>query len=46
MAELHNLAGGAVDDLTSAINSLINDLGTRTGELDEDFNQRSLFHQS
>lgn len=46
MAELHTLAGGPLDDLTNAINQLINDLATRTGELDEDYNQRTLFHQS
>lgn len=46
LAELHSLAGGALDDLTNAINQLVSDLGDRIDELDEEYNDRSLFHQS
>jgi len=46
MAELHSLAGGAVEDLTNAIEQLVSDLGDRIDELDEEYNERSLFHQS
>jgi len=46
MAELHNLAGGPLDDFLGALAQLVSDLGDRVSELDEDFNQRSLFHQS
>jgi len=46
MAELHNLAGGPLDDFLGALAQLVSDLGDRVEELDEDYNQRSLFHQS
>jgi len=46
MAELHALAGGAMDELTAAIQQLISDIGDRIDELDEEYNERSLFHQS
>lgn len=46
MAELHSLAGGAVQELTDAIEQLVSDLGDRIDELDEEYNERSLFHQS
>lgn len=46
MAELHSLAGGAVEELTTAIEQLIADIGDRIDELDEEYNDRTLFHQS
>lgn len=46
MAELHSLAGGAVEDLTNAIEQLVSDIGDRIDELDEEYNDRTLFHQS
>jgi len=46
MAELHALAGGAMDELVAAISQLIADIGDRIDELDEEYNQRTLFHQS
>lgn len=46
LAELHSLAGGPLDDLVNAINQLVADLGDRIDELDEEYNDRSLFHQS
>jgi hypothetical protein len=46
MAELHSLAGGPVDELTNAIEQLIADIGDRIDELDEEYNDRTLFHQS
>jgi gas vesicle protein len=45
-AELHNLAGGPFDDLKSAVEQLIADLGDRVNELDEEYNQNTLDHQS
>jgi hypothetical protein len=46
MAELHSLAGGAVEDLTAAIEQLVSDIGDRIDELDAEYNDRTLFHQS